>query len=350
LALFREVEQQEENQDVLGSSVPKEIPTGRVDEAEAEPAQGSAKDSKHLSKTISENQEVSNDAEGEDKDSKEGEDEQDEEEREDPTPASGGQDNADGEIEDDPLQLAWESLEAARAIFEKDEDKELRLADTLLLLGDVNLRNEMFDNAVLDYERCLELRTHKLKPDDRLIMEVCPTLVSCIEKDAESFYQVLHQIAIAKLNYTDPKMAETHRDAAVKALRKAIEVCELRIENLKKILKNDCEVGDLETSIVPKSRGDVEEEINELEAIMVFNSCTHTLNFHDNFFDRMIWKNELSLKRLSGTLLRDRALERIKPWPWAEQVCRRSWNRLDLEFLAPRPVLALPQSPKPLEP
>lgn len=64
-------------------------------------------------------------------------------------------------------------------------------------------------------------------------------------------------------------MAEVHRDAAVKALRKAIQVCELRITNLNKILANDCGVGDLETSIIPKSRGDVEEEINELEAIKV---------------------------------------------------------------------------------
>ena len=55
----------------------------------------------------------------------------------------------------------------------------------------------------------------------------------------------------------------------MQSLRKAIQVCELRLENLNKILSADCEVGQLETSVIPTSRGALEEEINEFEAIKV---------------------------------------------------------------------------------
>jgi hypothetical protein len=81
--------------------------------------------------------------------------------------------------------------------------------------------------------------------------------------------QVHHQIAIAKLNYTDARMAEIYRTSAVQALRKAIQVCELRLVNLNKILKSDCVIGELETSVELTSRGAIEEEINELEGIKV---------------------------------------------------------------------------------
>ena len=196
LALFREVEQQEENQDVFGSAVPREIPTGRAADSVTESSSSgpSSSSAAHPSSTEpAEIQENNNTGDGEDEDSKEDDDGQENEESGKPALATEGQGNADGDNVEDPLQLAWEVLDTARTIFERDsETQELRLADTLLLLGDVNLRNEMFDNAVQDYEKCLELRTQRLKPDDRLIMEVdMLSIVSrfpCIEVMCPSRY------------------------------------------------------------------------------------------------------------------------------------------------------------------
>ena len=289
LALFREVEQQEENQDIFGTAVPKEIPTGRVDDAVAEAAPSAAKDSDAVTQSQTDQQRVSCPAgnkkvetgddegsesdknnDGEDEEEEGGDGEEDEGQGEKPG-AEVEKDAPGNENVEDPLQLAWEVLDTARTIFEKDSDKEIRLADTLLLLGDVNLRNEMFDNAVQDYEKCLALRIQLLKPDDRMIMEVRHPFLYLRYKTMIVLEQVHHQIAIAKLNYTDPLMAEVNRTSAVQALRKAIEVCELRLVNLNKILNSECVIGDLETSVDLTSRGAIEEEINELEGIKVWN-------------------------------------------------------------------------------
>ncbi len=286
LALFREVEQQEENQDIFGSSVPKEIPTGRVDDAAAEAAPSAAKDSDAVAQSQPDQKSLScpagnkkvetGDDEGSESDKNNDEEEgeegegdgEDEGQSEKPGPEE-AKDAPNNETVEDPLQLAWEVLDTARTIFEKDSEKELRLADTLLLLGDVNLRNEMFDNAVQDYEKCLALRIQLLKPDDRMIMEVRHPCFHPHYKPMIVLEQVHHQIAIAKLNYTDPQMAEVNRASAVQALKKAIGVCDLRLVNLNKILSSDCVIGDLDTSVEFTSRGAIEEEINELEGIKV---------------------------------------------------------------------------------
>jgi tetratricopeptide (TPR) repeat protein len=286
LALFREVEQQEENQDIFGSSVPKEVPTGRVDEAVAEAAPSGAKDSDAVAQLQTDQQSVScpaankkveaGDDEGSESDKnndgeegEEGEGDGDDEGQGENPGAEEAKDAPGNENVEDPLQLAWEVLDTARTIFEKDSEKEIRLADTLLLLGDVNLRNEMFDNAVQDYEKCLDLRIQLLKPDDRRIMEVRYPFSISVTRQLLFLAQVHHQIAIAKLNYTDPRMAEANRTSAVESLKKAIAVCELRLVNLNKILSSDCVIGDLETSVELTSRGEIEEEINELEGIKV---------------------------------------------------------------------------------
>ena len=174
LALFREVEQQEENQDVFGSAVPREIPTGRSEDAGTEPScavPSSTGDSETLKDgDSSEVQAQQQETKDEDSKEEDGGNEEGDEDEDAPAPEEQGDSNV--ENVEDPLQLAWEVLDTARTIFEKDDDQNIRLADVLLLLGDVCLRNEMFDNAVQDYEKCLSIRTQILKPDDRLIMEV----------------------------------------------------------------------------------------------------------------------------------------------------------------------------------
>ncbi|CDO68408.1 hypothetical protein BN946_scf184815.g55 [Trametes cinnabarina] len=89
--------------------------------------------------------------------------EQEEEEEED-----------EGEPEDD-FNAAWEVLDLARAIYEKQQEDsdeiKLKLADTYIALGDVSLETEKFDQAITDYSAGLTLKTELLPLSSRQIAE-----------------------------------------------------------------------------------------------------------------------------------------------------------------------------------
>ena len=65
-----------------------------------------------------------------------------EDEDDDDEDEEGGEDGEDGEPEDD-FNAAWEVLDLARALYEKQsetsDDVKLKLADTYITLGDVSL-------------------------------------------------------------------------------------------------------------------------------------------------------------------------------------------------------------------
>ncbi|KDR80610.1 hypothetical protein GALMADRAFT_1094150 [Galerina marginata CBS 339.88] len=89
---------------------------------------------------------------------------------------AGDEEEEDGEPEDD-FNAAWEVLDLARAIYNKqkdeDEDEEvgLKLADTYIALGDVSLETEKFDQAITDYEAGLKLKIGLLPSSSRQIAE-----------------------------------------------------------------------------------------------------------------------------------------------------------------------------------
>lgn len=61
------------------------------------------------------------------------------------------------DVEGGDLQLAWENLETARAIWSKDENTySSELADVHLLLGDVAMENEAFEDALSDFDSALK--------------------------------------------------------------------------------------------------------------------------------------------------------------------------------------------------
>ena len=83
-------------------------------------------------------------------------------------------DKDDGPVEGD-MQLAWENLETARAIWARQSSTENAemLASVHMLLGDVNMENEAFENALADYDAALEHQTVAGFPsDDRRIAEL----------------------------------------------------------------------------------------------------------------------------------------------------------------------------------
>ena len=78
----------------------------------------------------------------------------------------------DGEPEDD-FNAAWEVLDLARAIYDKqhaddgDDEVKLKLADTYIALGDVSLETGEFILARLlpsEYAHCLDLQRNSTRP------------------------------------------------------------------------------------------------------------------------------------------------------------------------------------------
>ncbi|EJD43852.1 hypothetical protein AURDEDRAFT_185418 [Auricularia subglabra TFB-10046 SS5] len=99
---------------------------------------------------------------------KEGADDDDDEQ------ANGGDENDDDEPEDD-FNAAWEVLDVARTLYEQGADADarlkLRLADTLIALGDISLETEKFDQAIDDYSAGLKLKQELLPLASRHIAE-----------------------------------------------------------------------------------------------------------------------------------------------------------------------------------
>jgi len=142
--------------------------------------------------------------------------------------------------DDEPtnLQLAWEMLELAKVVYNKQvteasaeskEDVERKLCDTLLTLGEVSVENENYGQAEEDFLSCLKLQVASLPADNRNI--------------AESHYQLGIAQGFA-MKYEE----------AIESLNSAITVLDTRVKNL----KNKSENPDSATS----------KEILELEALI----------------------------------------------------------------------------------
>ena len=264
LALLREVEEREENaNDVFGDCVPREIATGEAPPAAAE-AGGSAKEAAEgetKDPVEGEEGEAGGEEEGEEEGGEEGEEDGDGEGEEDgkaegkepaedgEAPNAGAEGDASANEVTDDLQIAYEVLESARIIMEKEDDgtneAKDKLADVYGYLGDVNLRNEQFDQSLADYTSCLKIREETCLKDDRLLMEVH------------------HQIAMVY------SLVGGQKESALEALRKAADSCEARLTNLKAMLAAEDEVAKAPagSSLKPMSKADLEAEIIEVEEI-----------------------------------------------------------------------------------
>lgn len=110
-------------------------------------------------------------AEGDDDEGKEGDVSQDCDTEE----GEGGEaKEGDDDEEVSNIQLAWEVLELAKIIYERqasDKARDLRLADVFLKLGEVSIEGENYKQAVDDFNNCLELQKKHLAEDDRAMAE-----------------------------------------------------------------------------------------------------------------------------------------------------------------------------------
>ena len=88
-----------------------------------------------------------------------------------------GESKEEDEDDEKNLQLAWEMLEQAKVIFEKQLETgagkhvALRLAEVYFMLGEVDVELENYSTAIEDMKSCLELQRTHLEDDDRRIAE-----------------------------------------------------------------------------------------------------------------------------------------------------------------------------------
>jgi hypothetical protein len=80
---------------------------------------------------------------------------------------------ASSALEED-LQVAWECLDVARALWSQDGDAEapLKLAKAHLRLGDLSLLNGNYAIAVDDFTHCLKIREAHCPPNSRSLADV----------------------------------------------------------------------------------------------------------------------------------------------------------------------------------
>ncbi|KAI7848026.1 hypothetical protein BDC45DRAFT_551779 [Circinella umbellata] len=123
------------------------------------------------------------------------------------------EDDEEGEQnqQDDEFETAWDILDIARVIYEKSEDKEVRLklSDVHLCLADVSVETEKFDNALPDYQKALEIKKECLKEDDRQL--------------AEAYYK--YALAL-EFSTSESDKAESQIKAAIDVFKKRITTLE----------------------------------------------------------------------------------------------------------------------------
>ncbi|KAJ8887931.1 hypothetical protein PR048_007415 [Dryococelus australis] len=153
-----------------------------------------------------------------------------------------GEDLGQEDDSEDNLKLAWEVLELAKTIFERqaktDKKFELKLAEVYFKLCEVGLESGVYDQAIEDMKVCLEIQKVNLKDDDRIL--------------AESFYEL--GIAYSLKN---------DYDVAITEFGKAIQVLEKRVNNLQEMLKQGVPMEVKESDPFYSVEGEI-KELNEL--------------------------------------------------------------------------------------
>merc|ERR1739838_627894 len=111
-------------------------------------------------------------------------------------------------------QLAWEMLELAKVIYQKQADGDkamsIKTAQVFLKLGEVGLESETYPQSIEDFQSCLKIQEKHMEADDRCL--------------AETHYQ----LGVA-YSFSDDF------DKSLGSFSKALKIIEDRITNLKKV-------------------------------------------------------------------------------------------------------------------
>mmetsp|Transcript_11195 Transcript_11195/g.18753 ORF Transcript_11195/g.18753 Transcript_11195/m.18753 type:complete len:393 (+) Transcript_11195:23-1201(+) len=108
-----------------------------------------------------------------------------------------GEEDGDNAEEADDLELAFQCLELARLIYEKDPSKQLQLSEVLEYLGEVQMENEVWDEAIKELEASLAIKERVLEAHDRQLAHV-----HCLVANA-TMAQIEHRRVQARKHYEE---------------------------------------------------------------------------------------------------------------------------------------------------
>ncbi|KAI8927907.1 hypothetical protein BC831DRAFT_450933 [Entophlyctis helioformis] len=106
------------------------------------------------------------------------------------------EDLQDDDEEADDLEIAWETFDLVRVIYNESghaEDKA-KLGEVHLALGDVSLESGNFDQAVADFVTAVRIKEEHLAPDDRELAEAHYKLALALEY-SESIEDAIEQVS-----------------------------------------------------------------------------------------------------------------------------------------------------------
>lgn len=152
------------------------------------------------------------------------------------------------ETEEEPtdLQLAWEVLELAKIIYEnRGESGKKKLAETLVVLGEVSLESENFPTAVSDIKSGLEIMNQLTEKNQRILAQTHYKLGIALSTNAqmdeavEQFTSSLHMLKsrIQELKKEDKEKHKTE----ITQMEELIPEIEEKISDTKN-LKDEVEV------------------------------------------------------------------------------------------------------------
>jgi len=201
----------------------------------------------------------SQDGESQDDESQEGEDGEEEgdedgaegEEKEGEEKEGEGEKTEEEDEDVSNLQLAWEMLELAKVIYQRQEEgnkaMSLKAAQVFLKLGEVGLESENYPQSIEDFQSCLKIQETHMEADDRCL--------------AESHYQ----LGVAH-SFSDDF------DKSIESFTKATKIIESRIANLEKRKKEKEGWTEEQKKNDPKTKEDPfyteDKEIEELNTLL----------------------------------------------------------------------------------
>lgn len=162
---------------------------------------------------------------------------------------------AEGEEEPTDLQVAWEVLELAKKIFQKQGSSAKKcLADTLTVLGEVSLESENFESAINDINEGLAIQKDIFAKDSRTVAEtyyklgIAYSTNSQIEEAVKSFDSSLEYLKnrIVHLEKQDDKKDEIEEE--IKEIKSLIPDIQEKITDMKTYKDEVCQC-DIRTTI-----------------------------------------------------------------------------------------------------
>ncbi|CDO65337.1 conserved Plasmodium protein, unknown function [Plasmodium reichenowi] len=164
---------------------------------------------------------------------------------------SDNEEAADKEEEVTDEQLAFEMFEFARKCFEKllEEKKDVPKRDILnytyvfIRLGDINLLNHFFFEALKEYEKCVDLREKYKVGDENLIAPLISLSQSYMfcgkRKEAVEYFEKVKKILLDVRQKTTPLPENTNE----KIIRDTYDDVQIQINDLKRQIEEEGEEG-----------------------------------------------------------------------------------------------------------